>query len=109
MMKEDFEKYFKQNKIETSPGNDPIKLLTDESTIAKWNKQTLPSDKVSVENGTILTNSERYPLMIDPQLQGIAWIREKEKDNKLKSLRLGSKNINREIEIAVELGHSAMI
>ena len=95
MMKEDFAKYFKQNKIETSPAMDPIKLLTDESTIAKWNKQTLPSDKVSVENGTILTNSERYPLMIDPQLQGISWIREKEKDNKLKSLRLGSKNINR--------------
>jgi len=94
-MKDDFEKYFKQNKIETSAGNDPIKLLTDESTVAKWNKQTLPSDKVSVENGTILTNSERYPLMIDPQLQGIGWIREKEKDNKLKSLRLGSKNINR--------------
>ena len=47
-MKEDFLKYFKQNKIETTPGNDPIKLLTDEATIAKWNKQTLPSDKVSV-------------------------------------------------------------
>lgn len=35
--------------------------------------------------------------MIDPQLQGISWIREKEKDNKLKSLRLGSKTINREL------------
>lgn len=54
---------------------DPVKLLTDESTAAKWNKQTLPSDKVSIENGTILTNSERYPLIIDPQLQGISWIR----------------------------------
>lgn len=95
MMQDDFQKYFKTNKIETSPSNDPIKLLTDEATVAKWNKQTLPSDKVSVENGTILSNSERYPLMIDPQLQGISWIREKEKENKLKSLRLGSKNINR--------------
>ncbi len=95
MMKEEFSKYFKANKIETSPAGDPLKLLTDEATIAKWNKQSLPSDKVSIENGTILTNSERYPLMIDPQLQGISWIREKEKDNKLKSLRLGSKNINR--------------
>lgn len=109
MMKDDFQKYFKANKIETSPANDPIKLLTDDATVAKWNKQSLPSDKVSVENGTILTNSERYPLMIDPQLQGISWIREKEKENKLKSLRLGSKNINRELEIAVELGHAAMI
>lgn len=57
MMKEDFEKFFKTHKITTSPENDPIKLLTDESTAAKWNKQSLPSDKVSIENGTILTNS----------------------------------------------------
>lgn len=31
-----------------SPSMDPVKLLTDESTAAKWNKQTLPSDKVSI-------------------------------------------------------------
>jgi len=55
--------------------------MTDEASIANWNKQGLPSDNVSTENGTILTNSERYPLMIDPQLQGITWIREKEKNN----------------------------
>lgn len=48
MIKEDFEKYFKQNKIDTSPMSDPVKLLTDESTAAKWNKQSLPSDKVSI-------------------------------------------------------------
>ena len=47
----------KHDIITTSPENDPIKLLTDESTAAKWNKQSLPSDKVSIENGTILTNS----------------------------------------------------
>lgn len=109
MIKEDFAKYFITNKIPMSPAMDPMRLLTDESTAAKWNKQTLPSDKVSIENGTILTNSERYPLMIDPQLQGISWIREKEKEHKLKSLRLGSKNINRELEIAIEHGNSALI
>lgn len=48
-------------------------------------------------------------MIIDPQLQGISWIREKEKENKLKGLRLGSKTINRELEIAIEHGHSAMI
>lgn len=109
MIKEDFEKYFIAHKIPMSPNSDPVKILTDESTAAKWNKQTLPSDKVSIENGTILTNSERYPLIIDPQLQGISWIREKEKENKLKSLRLGSKTINRELEIAIEHGYSALI
>lgn len=109
MIQNDFMKYFKANNILTSGSLDPVKLLTDESTAARWNKQNLPSDKVSIENGTILTNSERYPLMIDPQLQGITWIREKEKNNKLKSLRLGSKMINRELEISIENGFSALI
>ena len=45
---------------------DPVKILTDESIIALWNQELLPSDAVSIENGTILTNSERYPLLIDP-------------------------------------------
>ena len=57
MINENFEKYFKTNKIPMSPNMEPVKLLTDEATKAKWNKQTLPSDKVSIENGTILTNS----------------------------------------------------
>lgn len=109
MIQNEFMKYFKANSILTSANLDPVKLLTDESTAARWNKQNLPSDKVSIENGTILTNSERYPLMIDPQLQGITWIREKEKNNKLKSLRLGSKMINRELEISIENGFSALI
>lgn len=77
MIQNEFMKYLKTNNIPMSSDLDPVRLLTDESTAARWNKQNLPSDKVSIENGTILTNSERYPLMIDPQLQGITWIREK--------------------------------
>ena len=49
-----------------SPNANPIKLLTDESVIAMWNQQNLPADAVSTENGTILSNSDRYPLLIDP-------------------------------------------
>jgi dynein heavy chain len=30
---------------------------------------------MSTENATILTSCERWPLMIDPQLQGIKWIK----------------------------------
>lgn len=48
MIKEDFAKYFISNKIPMSAGMDPVRLLTDESTAAKWNKQSLPSDKVSI-------------------------------------------------------------
>lgn len=43
--------------------------------IASWANEGLPSDRMSIENATILTNCERWPLMIDPQLQGYKWIR----------------------------------
>jgi len=104
-----FEKFFIENKIPMTPEVNPVRILSDEAQMATWNKDGLPSDAVSIENGTILTNSERYPLIIDPQLQGNVWIKEKEKKNKLVCVRLGSKNINRDIELAVERGNSVMI
>ena len=48
---------------------DPMRLLTNESTIAAWNSQGLPDDKVSIENGSIVSATQRWPLLIDPQLQ----------------------------------------
>lgn len=109
MIKDEFLKYFKAHNILLSPNCEPTRLLTDESMVAIWNQQKLPSDKVSIENGTILSNSMRYPLIIDPQLQGITWIREREKNNNLKSLRMGSKNINRDLELSIRDGFSAII
>ena len=62
-------------KIDLSADLDPLGLLTDDAQIAKWNNEGLPSDRMSAENATILTNSARWPLMIDPQLQGLKWIK----------------------------------
>jgi dynein heavy chain len=59
MISEFFLKFMIENKIPMSSNANPVKLLTDESIVAKWNQQGLPNDKVSIENGTILTNSER--------------------------------------------------
>ncbi len=69
---------------------DVLFLLTDSATIAPWNNEKLPSDRMSVENATILTNAERWPLIIDPQLQGIKWIKTREGDQ-LQIVRLGQK------------------
>lgn len=43
-------------------------MLTDDTIIAKWHNEGLPSDRMSTENATILINSDRWPLMIDPQV-----------------------------------------
>lgn len=48
---------------------DPLSMLTDDTQIAMWQNEGLPSDRMSTENATILSNSDRWPLMIDPQVQ----------------------------------------
>lgn len=52
-----------------SPGADPLGILSDDAEILKWNTQGLPADPVSAENGAIVDNCARWPLIIDPQLQ----------------------------------------
>lgn len=54
--------------IPVGDGADPLEMICDDAQIAFWNNEGLPSDRMSSENATILTNSARWPLMIDPQL-----------------------------------------
>ena len=65
--------------IPMSEAANPVKILTNSAEIAQWRSDTLPADQVSTENGSIVVSSARWPLIIDPQLQGIKWIRQKEK------------------------------
>ncbi|CAG2194980.1 unnamed protein product [Mytilus edulis] len=87
---------------------DPLTLLTDDAQVASWNNESLPSDRMSTENATILSNCERWPLMIDPQLQGIKWIKTKY-GNDLKIIRLGQKGYLDAIEKAVANGDVVLI
>jgi len=87
---------------------DVLSLLTDNATVAQWNNENLPSDRMSTENATILVNAERWPLMIDPQLQGIKWIKTKEGED-LKVVKLGNKGYLDQIENAVSNGDCVLI
>ncbi|KAK4326145.1 hypothetical protein Pmani_003309 [Petrolisthes manimaculis] len=87
---------------------DPIKLLTDDATIAGWNNEGLPSDRMSTENAIILTNSDRWPLIIDPQLQGIKWIKNRYGEP-LVVLRLDQKNCLDKLELAITRGNTVLI
>ena len=52
-------------------------MLTDDADLAAWQNEGLPVDRMSAENAAILVNCERWPLMVDPQLQGIKWVKNK--------------------------------
>ncbi|XP_030637646.1 dynein heavy chain 11, axonemal [Chanos chanos] len=94
--------------IPMTEGLDPVSMLTDDATVAKWNNEGLPGDKMSTENATILTNCERWPLLIDPQLQGIKWLKS-HYGNSLKVVNLGQKGYVDVIEQAVVTGEPVLI
>ena len=50
--------------------------------------QGLPADRISIENGALICAAKRWPLIIDPQQQGIKWLRAKEGPNKLAIIQL---------------------
>ena len=66
--------------IPTREALDPLDILVSDSKIATWMNQGLPADRISIENGCIVSSCDRWPLCIDPQLQGLKWIREKVQD-----------------------------
>lgn len=67
-------------------------MLTDEGRTAKMLSEGLPADRISIENGSIINACKRWPLIIDPQLQGIKWLRRKEEPNGLKVVQLTQGN-----------------
>ncbi|XP_052595155.1 dynein axonemal heavy chain 11 isoform X2 [Peromyscus californicus insignis] len=94
--------------IPITEGLDLIAMLTDDATIATWNNEGLPNDRMSTENAAILTHCERWPLMIDPQQQGIKWIKNKYGPD-LKVAHLGQKGFLNAIEAALAFGDVILI
>jgi len=114
LMGKTFLPYLK-GEVKSAPGGvpygqeDPLKVLTTEAAIAGWNTELLPSDRVSTENGTICTSCARWPLMIDPQLQGIRWIKKHEEKRGLKVVRLGQKALMQILGSCIENGEPCLI
>jgi len=104
-----WEKEMNANKIPFSENLNLISMLTDAATIGEWNLHGLPSDELSIQNGIIVTKATRYPLLIDPQTQGKAWIMSREKDNELQVTSLNHKYFRNHLEDALSLGRPLLI
>lgn len=109
IIQDNFVEFFHKNGIPMSPAANPLAILSDEAEVAGWNNFGLPPDRVSTENGAILSNSARYSLIIDPQLQGIFWLKKTWESHDLKVTRLSNPKMPKTIEFAVENGNPVLI
>jgi len=90
--------------IPMTDGFDPMKLLTDASMTAGWRSEGLPADPLSTQNAAIICKCARFPLVIDPQMQAVAWIVGREKNNGLIVAVPGSKGWLDKVVSAIETG-----
>jgi len=97
-----------ETKIPITPAVDPLDVLCDESDIAGWQNEGLPSDRVSIENAATVTACARWPLMIDPQLQGVKWIKQRLGED-LISLQFTKKKWLDDVLGAVQMGRNLLI
>lgn len=74
-----------------------------------WFNCGLPMDYFSQQNGAIIVNSSRYPLLIDPQLQANKWIKEMEQKNHLRILQTSEENYLKTLQHCVSRGIPALI
>ena len=94
--------------IPCTAGIDPLEVLATAADQAVWKTEGLPADRVSLENAAVVVSCNRYPLLIDPQLQGQKWIKGREGSD-LKVLQLGQRNWLKSVEMCVSAGQVLMI
>ncbi|NXB29063.1 DYH9 protein, partial [Eulacestoma nigropectus] len=94
--------------IPVTPCLDPLSMLADDAAVAAWQNQGLPADRTSTENAAILSSCERWPLVVDPQLQGSKWIRTAHGEG-LRVIRAGQKGYLDTLEQALAAGELVLI
>lgn len=95
-------------KIPMTEGIEPLKILTTEAKKAQWKNDGLPADPMSLENATVISSCSRWPLIIDPQLQGSVWIRGKEGEN-LITINISAPKWLGKLTNAISIGKSVLI
>jgi len=81
-------------------------IASDQVTLREWQIAGLPHDSLSKQNGVLVSNTRRWPLLIDPQGQGRKWLLSM---GISKTIRLDQPNYARDIENAIRIGSSVLI
>uniref|UniRef100_A0A8B9LBN9 Dynein axonemal heavy chain 12 n=1 Tax=Astyanax mexicanus TaxID=7994 RepID=A0A8B9LBN9_ASTMX len=97
-------KLCKSKNIPSSDDFSLSKTLGDPIKIRAWNISGLPTDSFSIDNGVIVSNSRRWPLMIDPQGQANKWVKNSERENNLNVIKLTDADYMRTLENCIQFG-----
>ena len=84
-------------------------VLGDPIKIRAWNINGLPTDSFSIDNGVIVDNSRRWPLMIDPQGQANKWVKNMEKANNVEVIKLTDATFMRTLENSIQFGTPVLL
>ncbi|CAG5890787.1 unnamed protein product [Menidia menidia] len=101
---EQWHKLCQEKKIPCSEEFALTNTLGNQVSIRAWQIAGLPVDSFSTDNGIIVFNSRRWPLMIDPQGQANKWIKNMEKANKLAVIKQSDGNYVRVLENCIQFG-----
>ncbi|KAI4574863.1 hypothetical protein MJT46_004142 [Ovis ammon polii x Ovis aries] len=99
----------KRRDIPCSEDYSLMNILGEAVTIRAWNIAGLPSDSFSIDNGIIIMNARRWPLMIDPQGQANKWIKNMEKTNSLHLIKLSDPDYVRTLENCIQFGTPVLL
>lgn len=92
-----------------SEGFDIEQQLGDPVSIRDWLIKGLPADSLSISNGIIATSSKRWPLIIDPQSQGNKWMKNMEKANNHKVIKLSNPKFLNIIDTSIRMGFPVLL
>ena len=100
--------FINKEKVDISNEFSLSKIFSDDMTVRGWRLNGLPGDEFSTQNAILMNNSEKWPLLIDPQTQANKWIKNMKKDEII-VIKSNDMNIMRIMENAVRYGNSILI
>jgi len=83
--------------------------LANPVEVRDWNIWGLPTDSVSIDNGVLVTCSQRWPLLIDPQMQAYHWIKNMEEKNGLRPIKMNDPQFLRTLENSIRVGTPVLL
>uniref|UniRef100_UPI00358E354F dynein axonemal heavy chain 7-like n=1 Tax=Myxine glutinosa TaxID=7769 RepID=UPI00358E354F len=102
-------KMCKEREIPCSEDYTLTGTLGDPVKVRSWTIAGLPADSFSLNNGIIISNARRWPLMIDPQGQANKWVKNMEKANSLHVIKLSDPDFVRTLENCIQFGNPVLL